>query len=170
MPLDLLQLVLFLIYERWKSLLEVLVLDHYGSAVLEHNLLTHGKPLKCSPISGYVCGRQTPYCNTSTGTGPGNLGTVAVLAFTSVVRKPHVPRPPPLSLTLFPSFLASRYSQRARIIGGSTVLVMLESSAVGRQPHSKGYEAESIAGVKRGQPTSGSGAEDKGPSSKKIKM
>jgi len=47
---------------------------------------------------------------------------------------------------------------------------MLESPAVGRQAHSKVNEVESIIGVKRGQPISGSDAEDKGPSSKRVKM
>jgi len=47
---------------------------------------------------------------------------------------------------------------------------MLESSAVSRQAHPNGSEAESAIGVKRGQPTSGSDSEDKGPSSKRVKM
>ena len=46
---------------------------------------------------------------------------------------------------------------------------MLESSAVSRQAHPNG-RAESAISVKRGQPTSGSDSEDKGPSTKRVKM
>jgi len=47
---------------------------------------------------------------------------------------------------------------------------MLESSAVSLAAHSNGREAEFTIGLKRGQPTSGFDFEDKGPSSKRVKM
>ncbi|PWW76420.1 RNA polymerase I-specific transcription initiation factor RRN3 [Tuber magnatum] len=47
---------------------------------------------------------------------------------------------------------------------------MLESSAVSRQAHLNGSQTKSVIGVKREQPTSWSDSENRGPSSKRVKM